>query len=291
MDVLSQKTDILMGVPQGSILGPLLFIIYINDMVHSSELFKFINFADDTTLITNLNNEDMRNESLNYELANFHNYLKANKLSLNINKTKAMVFHMPQKRIQFPLIKIAGEDIAFVDNFNFLGIIINKHLNWTSHVDMLSAKLSKTIGILNTLKHVLPINIMRTLYTSLILCHLNYGVLLWGPKLRVNDKLHILQKKAVRIITSSSYFAHSEPLFKQLRLLKTCDIYKCQLLKFIFKLTHKQLPHYFEQFTFIFRNQQHNHATRTCQNLSIPNVNHEFAKRSKSYTVHRSISI
>ena len=146
---------------------------------------------------------------------------------------------------------------------------------------MLSAKLSKTIGILNTLKHVLPINIMRTLYTSLILCHLNYGVLLWGPKLRVNDKLHILQKKAVRIITSSSYFAHSEPLFKQLRLLKTCDIYKCQLLKFIFKLTHKQLPHYFEQlFTFIFRNQQHNNATRTCQNVSIPNVNHEFAKRS-----------
>ena len=191
-----------------------------------------------------------------------------------------MVFHMPQKRIQLPLIKIAGEDIAFVDNFNFLGIIINKHLNWTSHVDMLSAKLSKTIGILNTLKHVLPINIMRTLYTSLILCHLNYGVLLWGPKLRDNDNLHILQKKAVRIITSSSYFAHSEPLFKQLRLLKTCDIYKCVLLKFIFKLTHKQLPHYFEQFTFTFRNQQHNYATRTCQNVSIPNVNHEFAKRS-----------
>ena len=136
----------------------------------------------------------MRNESLNYELANFHNYLKANKLSLNVNKTKAMVFHMPQKRIQLPLIKIAGENIAFVDNFNFLGIIINKHLNWTSHVDM-SAKLSKTIGILNTLKHVLPINIMRTLYISLILCHLNYGVLLWGPKLRDNDNLHILQKK------------------------------------------------------------------------------------------------
>ena len=79
-DILSQKTDILMGVPQGSILGPLLFITYINDMVHSSELFKFINFADDTTLITNLNNEDTRNESLNYELEIFHNWLKANKL-------------------------------------------------------------------------------------------------------------------------------------------------------------------------------------------------------------------
>ena len=94
------------------------------------------------------------------------------------------------------------------------------------------------------------------------------------------DKLHILQNKAVRIITCNSYFAHSEPLFKQLRLLETCDIYKCQLLKYTFKLIHTQLPHYFKQFTFTFRNQQHNHATRTFQNVFIPNVNHEFAKRS-----------
>ena len=145
---------------------------------------------------------------------------------------------------------------------------------------MLTAKLSKTIGILNTIKRVLPINIMRTIYNSLIICHLNYGVLLWGPKLHMNDRLHILQKQAVRIITCNSYFAHSEPLFKQLRLLKTCDIYKCQLLKVIVKLTHKQLPQYFEQFTFTFRNQLHNYATRTCQNVIIPNLNHEFEKRS-----------
>ena len=88
---------------------------------------------------------------------------------------------MPQERIQLPLLRIAGADIAFVDNFNFLGIIINKHLNWTSHVDMLTAKLSKTIGILNTLIRVMPINIMSTMYNSLIFWHLNYGVLLWAP--------------------------------------------------------------------------------------------------------------
>ena len=106
-------------------------------------------------------------------------------------------------------------------------------------MDMLTAKLSKTIGISNTLKHILPINLIRTIDNSLILYHLNYGVLLCGPQLHLNDRLHILhKKKAVRIITGNSYFAHSEPLFKQLRLLKTCDIYKCQLLKCILKLIY-----------------------------------------------------
>ena len=134
-----------------------------------------------------------------------------------------MVFHMPKERMQLQLLRIAGADIEVVDNFNFLGIIINKHLNWTSHVDMLTAKLYKTIGILNSLKHVLPINILRTIYNSLILFHLHFGMLQWGPKLHVNEKLNIA-KKPVRIITCNSYFAHSEPLFKQLGLLKTCDI-------------------------------------------------------------------
>ena len=124
---------------------------------------------------------------------------------------------------------------------------------------------------------ILPINIMRTIYTSLILCHLNYGVLLWGPKLHVNDRLHILQKKAVRIITCNSYFAHSAPLFKQLRLLKTCDIYKMYLQTYTQTVTALfQAIHIYN----LFRNQQHNYATRTCHNVFIPKVNHEFAKRS-----------
>ena len=164
-----------------------------------------------------------------------------------------MAFRMPPKIYQVPLLQIAGTNIEFVVIFNFLGITINKHLNWTSHVDILSAKMSKTIGILNAIKHVVPANIMRTIYNCLILCHLNYSTLLWGSQLNVNDKLHKLQKKTARIITLNSYFTHSEPLFKQLILLKSYDIYKCQVLKFIYKLVNNRLPHYFNQFTFTFK--------------------------------------
>ena len=132
---------------------------------------------------------------MNDELVKINNWLKVNKLSLNVAKTKAMLFHMPQKRNLNLRLKIAGSNIEFIDNFYFLGITINKHLNWTKHMDILSAKIAKTVGILNTLKHVLPINILKMIYNSLILCHLNYGILLWGAQHNANDKLHKLQKK------------------------------------------------------------------------------------------------
>ena len=90
---------------------------------------------------------------------------------------------MPQKIIQFPLLQIAETNIEFVDNFNFIGLT-------TSHINILSAKISKTIGILNSLKHFLPTDILRTIYNSLIVCHLNYGILLWGTQLAENDKFH-----------------------------------------------------------------------------------------------------
>ena len=273
----STKNDITVGVPQGSILGPLLFIIYINDIIHSSTVFRFIIFADDKTLYTTLNTQEDINDILNDELVKINNWLKVNKLSLNVAKTKVMLFHMPQKRIINLRLKIAGSNIEFIDNFNFLGITINKHLNWTKHMDILSAKIAKTLGILNTLKHVLPINILKMIYNSLILCHLNYGILLWGAHHNANDKLHKLQKKAIRIITSSNFLAHSEPIFKQLHLLKSYDIYKCQLLKFLFKLVNKQLPTYFNQLPFPFNNQLHHHETRGCKRAFVPRVNHEFS--------------
>ena len=259
-----------------------------NDIIHSSNSFQFIMFADDTTLFTTLNSNEhygIHNERLNNELEKISIWLKVNKLSLNVKKTKAMIFHMPQKKVQLPLLQIAESNIECVDNFNFLGITINKHLNWTSHVDALASKISKTIGVLSSLKHILSINILRTIYNSLIVCYLNYGVLVWGAQSNLNNKIVKLQKRAVRIITSSNYLAHSEPIFKKLYLLKLDDIYRIQLLKFIYKLINKQLPDYFNQNLLLYNTQRHQHATRACTNVFIPRVNHEFAKRNIRFSI------
>ena len=98
---------------------------------------------------------------------------------------------MPQKTIIVPTIKINGTIIEFVDNFNFLGMNLNKHLNWNPHVKIVSTNLVKTVGVLNILKKTLPLNILRIVYNALILPHLNYGILAWGHQAK---RLNLIQK-------------------------------------------------------------------------------------------------
>ncbi len=135
-DVQSDMLTVTTGVPQGSILGPLLFIIYLNDIANTSNLFNFIFYADDTTLSTtiefilnNINNDDVESK-INSEIACTNDWLKCNKCSLNISKFKYMIFHMPPKRINHNHLNVGNTSIDQVSDFNFLGITINEHLNW-----------------------------------------------------------------------------------------------------------------------------------------------------------------
>jgi hypothetical protein len=210
-----------------------------NDIIFASDIFKFIIYADDTTLFSTLKDfgsPNSLNENINNEVTKITDWLKAKKLSLNIKKTKFMLFYMPPKKVEIPVLKIGGLTIDCVDSFNFLGITINKHLNWEPHINIIANKISRPIGILNKLKHFLPQNILCTVYNSLILCHLNYGKLVWG---HTGIRLFKLQKKAMRIISLSKYNSYTETIFKKLKMLKLEDIYKLQQLKFYHKLINK----------------------------------------------------
>ena len=284
----SEFGSISTGVPQGSILGPLLFIIYINDIAQSTSHFNFITYAGDTTLCgAQTSHNDAK--TTEHELKKVTEWLKINKLSLKVNKTKAMVFHMPQKKM-LPILRINGTIVEFVDNFVFLGITINKHLNWNHHNTDVANKIVKTVGILNTLKIYLPLNILRIICNSLILPHLNYGILLWDTKQNKTKQIQVIQKRAVRILTGSKYNSHTEPLFKQTNLLKVNDICKLNEIKFYYKLVNKQQPQYFNSFTHETNSDIHTHNTRRRNELHIPKTKHDFAKNEFTIQILQTVN-
>ncbi len=118
-------------------------------------------------------------------------WLKLNKLSLNESKSKCMVFHPHQEQVSSPKLQINEVEIEQVKEFNLLGIVINEQLNWKSHMEHISCKISRTNGILNRLKHYLPLHIKLALYNSLVLSDINYRILPWRHD---SDRILKLQK-------------------------------------------------------------------------------------------------
>ena len=164
---------------------------------------------------------------------------------------------------------------------------MDTNLNWKKHSEKICNKCTKMIGILNRLKYVLPLAIKIMLYNTLILPHINYCIMAWGYK---GPRLLKIQKKAVRIITLSGYSAHSEPLFKQLNMLKIADQLRLQELKFYFKYIHKNLPAYLLDWEFISNVNIHLHDTRTSSKMHTVRTKHEFAKKCLKYNLPHSIN-
>ena len=283
-DICSDLSSIKTGVPQGSILGPLLFIIYLNDFSNVCNVFNPIIYADDTALYATLDafgtDAEVLQANINCELKTINRWFIINKLSLNKDKTKAMLFHPPQRHVQNISIDIDSTNIEFLTEFNYLGINFDSNLSWKSHIGKISKKISRTIGVMNKLRNYVPTYILRTLYNSLIFPHLNYGILVWGNSA---NRLIKLQKRAIRVVANAKYNAHTQPLFRKLCLLSINDILKMQDLKFLYKLENENLPAYFISDMFIRQSHFHNYSTRNINDFRVPRSQHIFALNSPRF--------
>ena len=230
---ISEKQVTLCGVPQGSVLGPLLFLIYINDICNSTNVLKMFLFADDTNLLYADKNFKKLEIVLNTELKKLSNWLIANKLTLNINKSHFVIFSPRQKKMNYqPVIKIFDNNsqhriaLERKDYIKYLGVFLDKHLSWKPHIDYISLKISKTIGLISKLRHSVPVQILISLYNSLILPYLSYGIVAWGRTGKTNiNRLLLLQKRALRLIHFAQRQEHAIPLFVKSKLLPIQMLY------------------------------------------------------------------
>lgn len=265
----SDITNISTGVPQGSVLGPILFLLYINDFHHCSNVLNFHLFADDANLFYSNKKLDVLESTLNNELSHVQNWLQANRLSLNVKKSNFVIFHPPQKKIPFKLkLYLSNNLLNQVTNIKYLGVFFDENLNWKHHVSYIGSKIKRGIGMISKLRHLVPINILVSLYYSLIYPYLVYGVVAWGNTYETTvNPLFILQKRAIRLMTFSDYRDHSNPLFIHLNILKFHDLIKFQTAIFMHDFHHSNLPTVFNSF-FSRVNCRHNYNTRLAANSS-----------------------
>ena len=233
----SNEGEITLGIPQGSVLGPLLFLIYINDLPNLSTRYQTILFADDTTLSFKGDNLPDLVQLCNTELNEFSKWAVANRLSINTEKTFYNVVSNLTNDFNPIDIKLNNHSIIHKRVITFLGVIIDEKLKYKDHINFVCKKNSKSIGILNKLKNLLPFYTMKNLYFALVYPYLNYCNLIWGGTFSTHlHPLIVLQKKVIRIVNNKPFFHHTSELFLNSFLLKLEDINKLNLANYMFKL-------------------------------------------------------
>ena len=188
----TEMANISCGVPQGSILGPLLFLIYVNDLKSSSKILNPIMFADDTNLFYSHKNIKSLFDMMNKELKHISEWFRANKLSLNASKMRYTFFHKLQIAddipLQLPPLWINNILIKREYSLKFLGVILDENLSWKSHIKLLENKIAKNVGILYKAKFILNQKCLKSIYYAFIPSYINYANIAWGSTHQLNSE-------------------------------------------------------------------------------------------------------
>ena len=290
----SELRTITCGVPQGSVLGPLLFLLYINDLPNISSKLKFYLFADDTNIFYEGSNLDVLERTVNKELKKLSLWLNANRLALNISKTNFVIFAAKNKPLQNVTLLINKEAIQQVQYVKYLGILIDSQLTFAQHISSVVKKVSRVTGLMYRIRNCVTNQTMKMIYYSLIYSHLLYGLPIWGNADDVHiTPLYTLQKKAIRLILNKDKSIQtlftlpgeqethwyidtfvkpsSSPLFSELGILKLFDVYKVSTLLFVYESLNELNPPQFHSY-YNFPYMTRNTAVNRSSNLELPSA-------------------
>lgn len=283
-NIRSVEKEIIKGVPQGSILGPLFFLVFINDL-HNAVDEAPILFADDTNLLFHNIDLDTLINTTNNQLKGIDNWFSANLLKLNYEKTQ-MIIWSPHHQLDVnklyikDKIKISEVILNFVPNLTYLGIKIDEALNWQAHITYIIKKIAFILKIISQQKTLLPQIIRKQLYYALIYPHLIYGIVIWGDSnKKFINKLLLLQKRFLRILYDVGWYDAITIYFKKDNIFTINQLYHLHLGQIMFKLT-KQNDN--SQLSDLFL-RKINSITRYNLNYLLPKINKETTKKILSF--------
>ena len=238
---ISNEVKVNRGVPQGSILGPLLFIIYINDLCNVSDIAKFYFFADDTAIAIKAHNAIDLKQKISKLLPKVSKWFNCNRLSLNTSKSHFQIYS--KTYVNDFEIQLNGSKIMRQKCVKYLGIMMEENFKFEKHIANISSVISRNIGVMGRAKNFLSSSQLLLLYNALVLPHLNYCAVVWGNNYQSRlDKLIKLQKRAVRIIDYKPFLYPTNSLFIKYKILKFPDMVKEQSVMIMLGYINKTLP-------------------------------------------------
>ena len=254
------------GVPQGSVLGPLLFLVYINDLCTAVRYCKIFHFADDTNLL-NTDKSPLRiQKQVNSDLKILYDWMLANMISLNKDKTEMVIFHKKGTPRPYIKVKLNGTVIYPARQIKYIGIYIDEHLTFDYHCKLLRGRLGRAVGMLYKTRNVLDTSQLKTLYFAIFNSHLSYGCQIWAQTRNIHtEKIFTIQNKAMRAMTFSSPQTSCKPLYSKLNILKLDDYVKLQNCLFVKSVIMKTAPICFHNY-FQITADQHAYNTRNSTN-------------------------
>ena len=236
--IIPNYHDINIGTPQGSCLGPLIFLIFCNDLCLNLEFCSAILFADDTTIYKSHRSLKYLKWCIIHDMTPLCDWFKANQLSLNGSKSVGMLFLKTKNKIHG--MKVGNIDIKFVDQTKFLGVWIDNKLNWKYHIDKVITKVRQNMNLLQLGKKILNVHAKRIIYFAQIQSDITYGLSVWGNMISATTitRLQKLQNKCINLITGQGATMNK---FASLKILKVQDLIQLENCKFGYKLLLYQL--------------------------------------------------
>lgn len=236
----STKVKLNIGVRQGSILGPIFFLVMIQDLSEISDLMSVLLYADDTSFLGDNESLEKLYENLNREMKKVESWFIANRLTIHPGKCKYILFS--SDKAPQPL-QILGKEIERVEQFKLVGLILDQNLNFQPHVENVRAKVSAALSMITRSKRHLPMDVKKLLFNALIQSHLQYAISIYGATTDgILDPLIKIQKKALRIVANAKWISHCEPLWKKVGALKFSDLHKLACTKKAYKIINGIAP-------------------------------------------------